>query len=84
MSWTERIVAISVTIILMVVIVLIVLVPTKPEITVQPHKPTREYIRKYPVAEEKGQYIYVLVREYKLEVEFVDDTTYGGIDKEGQ
>lgn len=70
MSWTERIIAISVTIILMTVIVLIVLVPTEPEITVQPHKPTREYINKYPVA--GGGYQYILVREYELSVEFVE------------
>jgi len=49
----------------------------EPEITVQPEKPTREYIRKYPIA--GGGYQYILVREYELSVEFVD-TISGGED----
>jgi len=46
-------------------------------IVVQPEKPTREYIQKYPVA--GGGYQYILVREYELNVEFME--TYEGEEK---
>lgn len=43
----------------------------KPQITVQQAEPDREYIRKYPVA--GGGYEYILVREFRLEVEFEEE-----------
>jgi hypothetical protein len=83
MNW--KVTLFNIMTVLMLVTALIFLsiaLSKKPEITVQPEEPTREYIQKYPVA--GGGYQYILVREYELSVEFVDDTTYGGIDKEEQ
>jgi len=65
----------SLLLLLSAIIVLIITIPTTPSVNIQPEKPDREYIRKYPVA--GGGYQYILVREYELNVEFVEDTTYG-------
>jgi len=61
----------------LVAIAVFAFVQKKSGVTVQPEKPDREYIQKYPIA--GGGYQYILVREYELNVEFVE--TYEGEEK---
>ena len=63
----------GVFIIMLIIMVVIAALnyPRQPQITVQQAKPDREYIRKYPVA--GGGYEYILVREFRLNVEFEEE-----------
>jgi len=67
----------GVLIMMLIALVVMFALTREPDITIQPEKPDREYIQKYPVA--GGGYQYILIREYELDVEFME--TYEGEEK---